>query len=475
MRDRLDLLLFHTYFIAQDPREQEIMRPFPPLGLQYLVAWLRRAGFGAVDWFDATFESGPEAVESAVDDADPRVVGLYGHTLTRPVSAPLVRRFRYEGRRVIAGGPDPVQYLDAYFDMGVEVVVIGEGEQTLTALMEHLQAHQWVWCWEELARVPGIAYRRDGEVVRTPERGLLRPLDQLPFPERRRRDLDAYFGAWRARHGETAMSLASSRGCPYHCTWCSKQVYGDTFRRRSVSNVVDEVVSIRETFDPDQLWFVDDMFTINRTWVKHFCREMIARDAVTPFYLIGRPERLDTETLSLLKEAGLYRMYISAESGAQHVLDAMRRGAERDEIVRGAALLRTHGVEIGVFSMIGYPGEEASDIRLTAEMLRDIDPDVLLLSIAHPMKGTAFYDEVAEKITQPRGWVARNGGRLAFDMRYPAPVYDVAQRMMHAEIRLGRKLRTRQWDREMARLAVRAPAYRTLFELMTRGSDLLSA
>ena len=475
MSERLDLLLFHTYFLSQDPREQEIMRPFPPLGLQYLVAWLRRSGFGAVDWFDSTFEPGPEAVESAVDSANPRVVGLYGHTLTRPVSEALVRRFRYEGRRVIAGGPDPVQYLDAYFDMGVEVVVIGEGEQTLTDLMEHLRGNHWLWCWETLERIPGIAYRRDGQVVRTDARPLLRPLDRLPFPERRRRDLDAYFSAWRGRHGETAMSLASSRGCPYHCTWCSKQVYGDTFRRRSVENVVDEVLALREAFDPDQLWFVDDMFTINRGWVKHFCHEMISRSAVTPFYLIGRPERLDEETLEQLTAAGLYRMYISAESGAQHVLDSMRRDAAREEIVRGAQLLRAHGVEIGVFSMIGYPGENAADIRATAQMLREIDPDVLLLSIAHPMKGTAFYEQVADRLTQPRGWVARNGGRLAFEMRYPSRVYDVAQRMVHTELRLGRKWRERKLDGELARLAVRAPAYRTLFELMTRSSDWVSA
>jgi radical SAM superfamily enzyme YgiQ (UPF0313 family) len=238
---------------------------------------------------------------------------------------------------------------------------------------------------------------------------------------------------------------------------------------------VDEVLALREAFNPDQLWFVDDMFTINRSWVKHFCDEMVARSAVTPFYLIGRPERLDDEMLDLLTAAGLYRMYISAESGAQHVLDAMRRDAERAEIVRGADLLRAHGVEIGVFSMIGYPGEDASDIRATAEMLREIDPDVLLLSIAHPMKGTAFYEEVAGQLTQPRGWVARNGGRLAFEMRYPPPVYDVAQRMVQTELRLGRKWRERKWDGELARLAVRAPAYRTLFELMTRGSDWMSA
>ena len=76
MPERLDLLLTHAYFLAADPREQELMRPFPPLGMQYLVAWLHRAGFDAVDWLDSTFLSGPEAVSAHIEAVDPRVVGF---------------------------------------------------------------------------------------------------------------------------------------------------------------------------------------------------------------------------------------------------------------------------------------------------------------------------------------------------------------------------------------------------------------
>ena len=86
----------------------------------------------------------------------------------------------------------------------------------------------------------------------------------------------------------TAMSINTSRGCPYHCTWCSKAVYGDTFRRRKVDAVLDEIAWLKEAFDPDQLWFVDDMFTINKRWVHRFCEQMVARDLVTPFYGVTR-------------------------------------------------------------------------------------------------------------------------------------------------------------------------------------------
>ena len=472
MSERLDLLLFHAYFLAEDPREQELMRPFAPLGLQYLVAYLREAGWQAVDWFDSTFRDGPADFTAACDDQDPRVVGLYGHTITRPVAAQMVARARAEGRRVIAGGPDPVQYLDDYFDAGVVVVVVGEGEKTLAELLGHLAANGWQWDLEALVDIDGIAFRApDGSTVRTRSRALIRPLDQLPWPVRERRDQAAYFEAWRARHGETALSLVSSRGCPYHCTWCSKQVYGDTFRRRSPVDVVDEVVHLRERWDPDQLWFADDMFTINKRWVGRFCDEMVRRRAQVPFYLIGRPETLTAELCARLREAGLYRMYISAESGAQHVLDAMRKEDTVADIVRGARLLRAHGIELGVFVMIGYPGETWADVDATLRMLHTLQPEVTLLSVAHPMKGTQFFDEVADRVLTgdqiPAGWADKNGGRLPFTMDYHPAFYEMAQRLIWAETGLVRRLRAGQLDAETARLALKAPIYRA-------GAHLLS-
>ena len=460
---RLDLLLFHAYFLANDPHEQEIMRPFPPLGMQYLLAWLRQHGFPDVDWFDATFHDGPAAFHAACADADPRVVGLYGHTVTRPVAAPMVARCRAEGRRVIAGGPDPVQYLDEYLGAGVEVVVIGEGEQTVAALMAHLRANRWQWDWSALADIPGIAFRPPGaaEVVRTAPRPLIRPLDQIPWPERRRSDLDAYFAAWRRRHGETAMSMVTSRGCPYHCTWCSKQVYGDTFRRRSVGDVLAEVEHLRETYDPDQVWFADDLFTTNRGWVRRFCREMIRRRSTLPFYIIARPETLSAAMCADLAAAGCYRVYLSAESGAQHVLDAMRKEDRVEDIYRAGVNLRRAGIELGVFVMIGYPGETRADLDATLRMLHFLQPEVTLLSVAHPMKGTAFFDAVADRIlpSSPK-WIADHGGRLPFKMDHSPMFYEAAQRMIWAETGLVRKLRRGEYDLELARLALKAPLYR---------------
>lgn len=473
MPDRLDLLLFHAYFLSRDPREQELMRPFAPLGMQYLVAWLRREQAGSVDWWDSTFAAGPEDFYAACTERDPRVVGLYGHTLTRPLAAEMVGRCVAEGRRVIAGGPDPVQYVDEYLEAGVEVIVVGEGEQTTAELLAHLRANAWTWDWEGLRDIAGIIFRPPGAArpVHTAARALIRPLDRIPWPARERRDQAPYFAAWRERHGETALSMVTSRGCPYHCTWCSKQVYGDTFRRRDVDDVIDELVHLRERYQPDQIWFADDMFTINKRWVHRFCQRMVERGAQVPFYLIGRPESLDARMCAALKAAGLYRMYISAESGAQHVLDAMRKEDTVEHILKAARLLRAHGIELGVFVMIGYPGETRADIDATLRMLHTIQPEVTLLSVAHPMKGTQFYEEVADRVLlgerAPRGHEARQGGRLAFEMDYHPAFYELAQRMIWAETGLVQRLRAGQLDRQTAALALKAPVYRAGTRLLS--------
>jgi radical SAM superfamily enzyme YgiQ (UPF0313 family) len=469
MSDRLDLLLFHAYYIQNDPHEQEIMRPFPPLGMQYLAAWLKQDGFQAIDWMDSTFQTGPEEFHTRCADDNPRVVGLYGHTVTRPIACGMVGRCREDGRRVIAGGPDPVQYVNEYLDAGVEVIVVGEGEVTTSALLTHLRENRWEWDRSTLRDIPGIIFRDGDEIVRTPARPLIRPLDRIPWPERRHADLDKYFSVWRQRHGETAMSMVTSRGCPYKCSWCSKQVYGDTYRRRSVKDVLDELSAIRTSFDPDQIWFADDLFTLNKTWTAQFCKEMVRRRSTIPFYVIARPETLTPRMCNDLAAAGCYRVYVSAESGAQHVLDAMNKHDRVENIYQAGVNLRCAGIELGVFVMIGYPGERVEDIDATLRMLHFLEPEVLLLSIAHPMKGTDFYEQVADRIVPPApGWEESNGGRLVFEMDYPRRFYEIAQRMIWAETSLVRKLRRGEYDRELAWLAVKTPLYRVATQVLAR-------
>jgi radical SAM superfamily enzyme YgiQ (UPF0313 family) len=177
--------------------------------------------------------------------------------------------------------------------------------------------------------------------------------------------------------------------------------------------------------------------------------------------------------VAALAEAGLTRMYLSAESGAQHVLDAMRKEDTVEDIRRASRLLRAHGVELGVFVMLGYPGESAEDVDATLRMLHDITPEVTLLSVAHPMRGTAFYDAVEDRLgVADADWVATNGGRLPFRKDYSERFYAYAQRMIWAETGLVQQLRSGPVDADLLRLAGRWAVWRGATRVTGRIDEL---
>src|SRR5262249_38058624 len=148
-------------------------------------------------------------------------------------------------------------------------------------------------------------------------------LDTLPWPDRERIDIGLYLNTWRRHHGNSSVSLITARGCPYHCRWCSHSTFGKTHRRRSVNNVADEVEAIVERYQPDMLWYADDVFTIHPGWTLNYAAELRRRGIRMPFECITRADRLTPQTADALAEMGCFRVWIGSESGSQRILDAM--------------------------------------------------------------------------------------------------------------------------------------------------------
>jgi radical SAM superfamily enzyme YgiQ (UPF0313 family) len=275
-------------------------------------------------------------------------------------------------------------------------------------------------------------------MIRTGPRALIPDLDSLPLPDREAIDIGAYLSAWRGRHGVGSLSLVCARGCPFHCTWCSRTIYGESHRRRSVTSVVDEIEYLLATYRPEMLWFADDVFTIHHKWFHAFHAEMTRRGLKVPFECISRADMLNDEIIGKMAELGATRIWYGSESGSQGVLDAMRRGVTLDRITSVAASARRHGIESGLFVMLGYPGESVDDIRKTADHLVATGPDAFLTTVAYPIKGTEFYEQVSAAIAPTAGWDRvtdrdlRYGGRKSdafywFAVRYLTN--DVAARM----------------------------------------------
>jgi radical SAM superfamily enzyme YgiQ (UPF0313 family) len=424
----MDLLLANAYFLALDAEEQKVMRPHPPLGLLYLSSHLKARGF-TVGIFDGTFRS-LEAFADTLRRDRPRVVGIAVNMMTKRNALAMIAIARQVGARVVVGGPDPPHHAESYLHAGADVVVIGEGEQTLEELLPAL--HSSVADW---SNINGIVFKSaDGSIVRTPPRALLPDLDRQPFPDRSAIDVPSYLNAWRERHGFGTVSLITARGCPYTCTWCSRSVFGESHRRRSATNVADEVEAIIDRYRPERLWYADDVFAIHRGWTLEYARELEKRRVRLPFECISRAERIDDAVADALVSLGCFRVWIGAESGSQRILDAMKRKVAIDQVRDTAGRLRRRGIEVGMFIMLGYEGEQIGDLEATVDHLKKTAPDIFLTTVSYPIKGTPYYAAVADRLSAPKPWHQSTDRDLIIRGRPVRRYYDFARRWMTAEV-----------------------------------------
>jgi anaerobic magnesium-protoporphyrin IX monomethyl ester cyclase len=418
----MDLLLTHGYFLAEDAREREIMKPYAPLGLLYLSSHLRARGFD-VEIYDSTFGTRDELLR-AIATERPKVVGIYGNLLTRRNVVAIAEAARAHGCRVVIGGPEPANYADEYLRAGADAIVNGEGEVSLEAL---LRSKDW-------SAALGIQYRAcDGSVAKNAAAPLIADLDAQPWPDRQRVDIPRYLRAWRERHGRGSISVITARGCPYHCRWCSHSVYGKTHRRRSPASVAAEVAWIVERYEPEMLWIADDVFTIHPGWIEKYAEEMSRRGLRIPFECITRADRMNVKMARALAELGCFRVWIGSESGSQRILDAMQRGVRVDQVRDAVRLLRDQGIETGMFLMWGYAGEDLSDIEATVEHVKSCRPDTFLTTISYPIKGTPYYDDVADRLVRISEWPTSTDRDVRIGGRHSRRFYQFADQLLKSE------------------------------------------
>jgi anaerobic magnesium-protoporphyrin IX monomethyl ester cyclase len=452
----MDILLTHGYYLYEDEHEQQIMRPYPPLGMLYVSAYVKAQGFD-VSVYDTTFNTLAD-FQRYIQRERPPVVGIYGNMMTRRQVINMARFCRSQGCIVVLGGPDPANYAENYLAHGADVVVIGEGEITLGELLTHLAQHGL----HNMEQINGIVYREDeARFVSTEPRAYLDDLDAQPFPDREAIDIEEYMRVWRAHHGQGVVSLITARGCPYKCNWCSHAVFGYTHRRRSPANVADEVALIRERYQPDLLWYADDVFTINHRWLFAYADELKRRELNMPFETISREDRLNEEVIKTLAVMGCYRLWVGAESGSQRILDAMERQTNVERVKDMVHLLKRYGIQTGMFIMLGYENEEINDLTATVQTLKDANPDIFLTTVAYPIAGTKYYEKVADRVISRKAWADGSDSDHTVAGRHSRRYYRHATRWMVGEVDYHRQRLNGSPDYvRMARALINAKAGR---------------
>jgi radical SAM superfamily enzyme YgiQ (UPF0313 family) len=197
-----------------------------------------------------------------------------------------------------------------------------------------------------------------------------------------------------------------------------------------------------ERYSPDMLWFADDVFTINHRWFNQFYDEMRRRGITIPFECISRADRLNDDILEKMATIGCSRIWYGSESGSQRILDAMQRRVKVEQIRDVTRTAQRFGIQAGLFVMLGYPGEEISDIDATIDHLVQTDPDTYLTTVAYPIKGTTFYNEVAERLIVPGSWETITDRTLDFTGRHSKRFYWFATRHLINEVSYKKKKRS---------------------------------
>ena len=429
----MSILFTHAYYLSDDPKEQKIMKPYPPLGLLYISAYLKSKNV-ANDVFDTTFSSQQLQLDCIREKA-PRVICIYTNLMTKVEVIKLMKILKtetYNFPKIVLGGPDVTYNIDNYLKAGADFLVIGEGEETT------LELYNAIMNSSNLHDVDGLAFLENGLVIQTNARTKFKELDELPLPNREAVNMQNYLDTWKTNHGKSSMTISTQRGCPYTCKWCSTAVYGQSYRRRPAVQVAVEMKMLKDQYNPDAIWFVDDVFTISHKWLTAFHEEVVRQNAQIRFECITRAERLNEEILRLLKEAGCFRIWIGAESGSQEIIDAMDRRVDVNHVKKIIQDTNAMGIETGTFIMLGYPGETEKNIDETIQYLKEAKPTHYTITIAYPIKGTSLYNEIEEKITDRPNWETSTDRDIDFKRTYSRKYYKYAVSKVVNEVEFDR-------------------------------------
>lgn len=302
----------------------------------------------------------------------------------------------------ITGGAHPSALPEEMLrDNNVDFVVIGEGEETIKKLLEHIENKRDT----DLRDLDGIGFKYNGGINVNRKNKYVVNLDSLPFPDWEVFPLEKYFSI-NTPHGGAAknvpfLPIITSRGCPFECIFCSvHNLWGRNHRKRSVENVLTELEYLVNKFGIKEIQFEDDNLTLDKERAKKIFRGMSDKRLNLSWSAPNgvAVQTLDDEMLELMKMSGCYSMAIGVESGDEYVLKNMIKKPIRTEMVKPIInKARKLGLETTAFFVVGFPEETPAQLKNTFRLAENLDVDNVNLSFANPLPGTRLYEVCKEK------------------------------------------------------------------------------
>ncbi len=361
-----------------------------PHGILMIAAVLEREGH-IIQLMDGLFE---EIDYKKIESFRPDLIGISVMTLTYHKVKEIINHIKkiLPQTKIVLGGVHPSSCPEeSLVDLKVDFVVIGEGEETIVELCNTLEKKGE--CDFNIIR--GLAFLQEGRFIKNSPRKLISDLNSLPYPARHLLNMEKYFvppGFIRGLFFDRIATIMTSRGCPFECIFCSqKYIFGRTYRRRSVPNVIEEIIVLKSSYGIEGIHFMDENFIVNKQWIKEFCAEVGKLNIC--WSCEARANSVDPGILKLMEDSGCLQVDLGIESGSNRVLKSLKKRLTIEEIQEGCQLIKNAGIRIFVNVLIGSPQETKKELYATYDLLRKIKPDFGVANFLTAIPGTELYSK----------------------------------------------------------------------------------
>ncbi|MDZ4665553.1 MAG: radical SAM protein [Bacteroidota bacterium] len=437
----MKVLFTHSYFLRFDSKQFKTAMPYPPLGTLYAMAFLREKGY-EVKLHDTMFSFSADEILPVLQEFKPDIVVSYDDgfnyltkmclTNMREACFKMQALAKQNGCFVITSSSDAADHFEKYIANDADAIAIGEAEQTVFELCEAFKNAS------SIENINGIAYKKNGSAVKTSKREVLKDLDHLPPPAWDLLNIEPYKAMWMNAHGYFSLNFVTTRGCPYKCNWCAKPIYGNRYNSHSPHAIVKQIKEWKNKFGFTHVWFADDIFGLKPNWLKQFSEAVKLEGLKIRYKIQSRADLLVEEnSVKCLAESGCDTVWMGAESGSQKILDAMDKGIKVEEIKKAFYLLKQYQIKPALFIQFGYLGEQLEDIKQTVEMVNELLPNELGVSVSYPLPGTIFYEKVKEQLVSKANWTESDDLHLMFKNTYPPQFYRYLHKFLHHTYRIN--------------------------------------
>ena len=367
-------------------------QPYLPIGLAYLAAVLEQKGHEVKVIDCQALDINHEKLKAEISSFQPNLVGITS-------IAPLIRSSLLSAKvaketlpdvSVVLGGPHAT-FMDRQIieeESAVDVIVRGEGEQTLLDLTDNVNN-------QKLEGINGITFRSKNQTIRTPDRPFIQNLDELPKPAYNYFQLEKY-----RLFGKKVLPVITSRGCPFQCSFCvATRMFGKQYRMRSAENVLDELEWLKNDHGAESYTFYDDTLTFDKKRLFKICDGIRSRKINLPWDCQTRVDQVSKEVLEKMKAAGCQQVFFGVESGCQEILNLVNKKTSIEQNENAIRLAKKAGLFVTISLMIGYPGETPATTKKTLDFVKRVKPDDAYLCIATPYPGTEL-----RSLVEKNGW-----------------------------------------------------------------------